>query len=94
METAIGSLRRDALRREETKENHRVIIALDATNLHSDYYQDYIDSFLYRASQTDRGPEDKSLRDKIGFATVEEIIAAAQTPPTPSQSSPPRPYRV
>ena len=81
METAIGSFKKAA-----NPEHHRVIIALDATNIHPNYYEGYAIDFLAKA--------DEDIRDKISFATTEQIIAATQSKTTPSQSSPARPCMV
>lgn len=71
METAIGSFEKAT-----NPDNHHVIIALDATNLHPDGYQEYIVDFLAKA--------DESIRERIGFATVDKIInATAQPKATP-----------
>ncbi len=84
METAIGSFSRAV-----NPDKHHVIITLDATNLHPDYYQEYKTDFLAQANE--------STRDRIGFAVVDEITAAlikGLPHPTPSQSSQVRPYTV
>ena len=79
--TAIGSFKKAA-----NPDKHHVVIALDATNLHPDYYQDYISEF--------RNSVDENIRSRIGFAVTEDIIDAAKTQVTlrTSQSSQARPY--
>jgi hypothetical protein len=77
-DTVIGSFQKAT-----NPEHHRVIIALDATDLTTSQ-EEYKDLYSQKAG--------KDTADKIGFATVEQIITAIQAQPTPSQSSPPRPY--
>jgi hypothetical protein len=83
-ETITGSFERAV-----NPDKHHVIVTLDATNLHPDYYHEYKTDFLAQA--------DESIRGRIGFAVVDEITAALikRLPhPTPSQSSQARPYTV
>jgi len=69
-ETALGSFEKAA-----NPEQHHVIIALNATNLHSDFYGTYINDFLSAAP--------KHLRHRIGFAETQEIVEVMHTSASP-----------
>ena len=69
-EPAIGSFKKAA-----NPDNHQVVIALNATNLHPNYYD------LYQSDLLAAAPEE--IRHQIGFATTGEIISAIHQAFTP-----------
>lgn len=79
-ETLLGSFERAI-----NLDMHRVIFALSATNLDAQHYHQYQVKILAEA--------DEHVRDKIGFATNEEIVTTIQQA-TLLQSSPSLPYRA